>query len=101
MTPIGSLDPDPSYTLRLVGITMLICTLKIFCVIAYLNRKRKRAREEDWERVKITKGVFHSADGVEERLQKKGNPEIAKVKKEEEARIALPAGLQLQERCTI
>lgn len=107
MRPIGgmtSLDPHPAHTLRLVGITMFVCTLKVICILACLSHRRKKAREDEWKRLKMSKGMLHSPEGVDEMLQKTGNSAIVNDQKREmddEVCIPIPPGLQLQERCDL
>ena len=117
MMPIGDempgLDPHPAHPLRIVGITMLLCTLKFICLLACLSRRRKKAREDEWKRLKTATGLLHSPEGVDAMLQK---TMLVKVRKEtktltnhhnegkssserdDEMRIPMPMSLKVQGR---
>ena len=107
MRPVGgmtSLDVHPAHTLRLVGIAMFVCTLKVICILACLSYRQKKAREDEWKRLKLSKGMLHSPEGVDEMLQNTGDSAIVNDRKREmddEVRIPMPPGLHLQERCNL
>ena len=66
------LDPHAAHALRLAGITMFCLTLKFIVLLHCLSRRRKKAREEAWKRLKEGQGLLHSREGVEEMLKNTG-----------------------------
>ena len=112
---VEGVDADPLHPLRIAGIIMFLVTLKVILMLAYLSRRRKKAREEEWKRLNIGEGMLHSPDGVDEMLQKTGNTMVVNVNvvpanksirsiddtddhssSDDERKIPLPATMQLQ-----
>jgi hypothetical protein len=71
MRVIGQPDPNPHalHTLRVVGITLLALTFKIVFILSCLSKRRKTAREVEYQRLREGKGMLH-VNGVEEMLKK-------------------------------
>jgi hypothetical protein len=66
---IDFLNPDPYHTLRLVGCTMLICTIKFLLILTCMSQRRKRLREAEYKRLKDGRGLLRSPEGVDEMLK--------------------------------
>ncbi|CAB9500097.1 Intercellular signal essential for a variety of patterning events during development (By similarity) [Seminavis robusta] len=102
------LNPHPLHAMRLVGMTLLLFTLKFIAILLFLSRRRKLVREAELKRHREGKGMLE-VNGVEEMLKKTktarrdviatmhDNPRRSRSdsrsEREYEMRIPMPAGL--------